>query len=148
MKNWLKTPGGLKTRRTTGCARPTRPRAGPWARRRAPFPSNALSAALSTEGRVVGLCWENENLTDLKDHLPREPHQVSWCRLHKQSELLANFKLQTHKPTLDLKGNSKGLAPGQHAGRLARGLAGKRHSSSCARSDSDHNTTTSLYLLR
>ena len=28
---------------------------------------NALTAVLPTEGRVVGLCWENSNLKDLKD---------------------------------------------------------------------------------
>ena len=28
---------------------------------------NAFSAVLSTEGRVVGLCWANYNLKDLKD---------------------------------------------------------------------------------
>ena len=28
---------------------------------------NAFLAVLSTEGRVVGLCWANQNLKDLKD---------------------------------------------------------------------------------
>jgi len=28
---------------------------------------NAFPAVLSTEERVVGLCWENENLKDRKD---------------------------------------------------------------------------------
>ena len=30
---------------------------------------NAFSAVLSTEGRVVGLCWAKSNLKDLKAHL-------------------------------------------------------------------------------
>ena len=30
---------------------------------------NAFSAVLSTEGRVIGLCWANQNLKDLKDNM-------------------------------------------------------------------------------
>jgi hypothetical protein len=33
---------------------------------------NASSAVLSTEGRVVGLCWANQNLKDLKERSNRQ----------------------------------------------------------------------------